>query len=132
MSMDDLNDKKYEIEIMGEDEENLQKNAVDSNHEDIKKSSSEEKANNIKDKSPNENKYLEQLQRLQAEFVNYKKRIDKERMELSNIFKSELISLRQQVSAWCGFNVLPRHRRFFLASGQSELTYSDEIACSAR
>lgn len=36
--------------------------------------------------------YLEQLQRLQAEFANYRKRIEREKLELSNFYKSELVS----------------------------------------
>ncbi len=36
--------------------------------------------------------YLEQLQRLQAEFANYRKRIEKEKLELSTFYKSELVS----------------------------------------
>ncbi len=35
--------------------------------------------------------YLEQLQRLQAEFANYRKRIEKEKLELSTFYKSELV-----------------------------------------
>jgi len=35
--------------------------------------------------------YLEQLQRLQAEFLNYKKRVERERKELSKFIKAELI-----------------------------------------
>lgn len=36
--------------------------------------------------------YVEQLQRLQAEFANYRKRIEKEKLELSTFYKSELVS----------------------------------------
>ncbi|MFZ5515617.1 MAG: nucleotide exchange factor GrpE [Candidatus Zhuqueibacterota bacterium] len=43
------------------------------------------------DQKSSEEKYIEQLQRLQAEFANYKKRTDRERLELSNIYKSELV-----------------------------------------
>jgi len=39
-----------------------------------------------------ENNYLERLQRLQAEFANYKRRVEKEKLELSDLFKSQLVS----------------------------------------
>jgi len=83
--------KSYEIEISDEDEKKVEQNKTS----DQKNS---EQLNNMKmseDKEQecsDDNKYLEQLQRLQAEFVNYKKRIEKERLEFSDFFKSELAS----------------------------------------
>lgn len=41
--------------------------------------------------SEDKNKYLDQLLRLQAEFTNYKKRVEREKLELSDFFKSELV-----------------------------------------
>lgn len=43
------------------------------------------------DSAGNAQQYLEQLQRLQAEFQNYKRRIDRERQELSKYVKAEFI-----------------------------------------
>ena len=39
----------------------------------------------------NENNHLEMLQRLKAEFENYKKRVTREKLELSTLFKSQLV-----------------------------------------
>jgi len=81
------NSNDIEIKVLNEDEiENNQKN--DSiNNKAIQNEFSEE-STSLK----TENNYLEKLQRLQAEFVNYKKRIERERLDLSDYLKSELVS----------------------------------------
>ncbi|MCU0645969.1 MAG: nucleotide exchange factor GrpE, partial [bacterium] len=81
------NSNDIEIKVMKEDEiENNQEN--DSiNNKAIQNELSEEST-----RLKTENNYLEQLQRLQAEFVNYKKRIERERLDLSDYLKSELVS----------------------------------------
>lgn len=90
MLMDMNNNNAYEIKITDEDvqnivpEEDVVQNELEetTNDEDMKKEAKE---------CCEGNKYLEQLQRLQAEFMNYKKRVEKERLELSDLFKSELV-----------------------------------------
>ena len=44
-------------------------------------------------KDKQENDYLEQLQRLQAEFSNYRKRVEKERSDIYTYAKGDLITL---------------------------------------
>ena len=84
------NNNSHEIKITDEDEQNI-------NHEeDVIQNNFEETTNNEDVKKEAEEccegkKYLEQLLRLQAEFMNYKKRVEKERLELSDLFKSELV-----------------------------------------
>ena len=48
-----------------------------------------DKESSVKDE---DNPYFDQLQRLQAEFANYRRRIDEERKSLFSIAKSELVS----------------------------------------
>jgi molecular chaperone GrpE len=81
------NSNDIEIKVLNEDEiENNQEN--DSiNNKAIQNELSEEST-----RLKTENNYLEKLQRLQAEFVNYKKRIERERLDLSDYLKSELVS----------------------------------------
>jgi len=81
------NSNDIEIKVLNEDEiENNQEN--DSiNNKAIQNELSKE-STSLK----TENNYLGQLQRLQAEFVNYKKRIERERLDLSDYLKSELVS----------------------------------------
>lgn len=55
--------------------------------EDLQLSATPEPSNGTEVKN-----YVEQLQRLQAEFANYRKRIEKEKLELSTFYKSELVS----------------------------------------
>ena len=89
MFKDINNNSSREIKISDDDEQNV-------NHEqDVSQNDSAEKMNNKNiEKEATErgegNKYLGQLQRLQAEFMNYKKRVERERLELSDLFKSEL------------------------------------------
>ena len=88
--MDMNSNNSHEIKITDEDEQYIEHEedvvqndlAEATNDEDIKKETEE---------CCEGNKYLEQLQRLQAEFMNYKKRVEKERLELSDLFKSELV-----------------------------------------
>jgi len=90
MLMDMNSNDSHEIKITDEDEPNNEY------EEDVVQNDLEETDNDgdIK-KEANEccegNKYLEQLLRLHAEFMNYKKRVEKERLELSDLFKSELV-----------------------------------------
>lgn len=78
----------YEIKITDEDKEitnNTEEQQVESDTGNNEATTSSEEA------GPAENQVVDQLQRLKAEFANYKKRVDRERLELSKIFKSELI-----------------------------------------
>ncbi len=82
----------YEVKITDDDEQNV---------ENIEKSIPKELEAPINNRDPEKQpterseaeKYLDQLQRLQAEFLNYKRRVEKERLELSILFKSELAGL---------------------------------------
>lgn len=83
-------DKEFEIKITDETEDGS-KNAQElADEKKIESAESQAQRNAVKE-SPDKNNYVEQLQRLQAEFMNYKKRVEKERLELSNLFKSELV-----------------------------------------
>ncbi len=80
----------YEVKIIDEDEqniENVEKSIPNELVDQIKNGDSENKTVECSEAD----KYLDQLQRLQAEFLNYKRRVEKERMELSILFKSELV-----------------------------------------
>lgn len=77
------NKKDYQIPIIG--------NNVKESSEDNLSSSNDLSASEIKDNKTMENKHLEMLQRLKAEFENFKKRVEKENMELSTLIKSQLI-----------------------------------------
>lgn len=83
------NNNSREIKITDDDDANVEY------EQEVSQNDSAEKMNNKHiEKEATEcgegNEYLEQLQRLQAEFMNFKKRIEKERLELSDLFKSEL------------------------------------------
>lgn len=82
MLKDMNNNNSHEIKIT--DEGDVVQNGLEAttNNENIKKETEE---------CCEGDKYLEQLLRLQAEFMNYKKRVEKERLELSTLFKSELV-----------------------------------------
>lgn len=90
MFKDINNNNSREIEISDVDEpinehetDDSLNNVVDEmNDQNIEKEITE---------SGEDKKYLDQLLRLQAEFMNYKKRVEKERLELSDLFKSELV-----------------------------------------
>jgi len=80
----------YEIKIMDEDDQNIEngeKSIPKEIETPVKNGESEKKATECSEAE----KYLDQLQRLQAEFLNYKRRVEKERLELSILFKSELV-----------------------------------------
>ena len=79
-------ENKYDnIEIKVSDEDDMDNNA---NDDGVIQNDSSEAPTNMK----SENNHLEQLQRLQAEFINYKKRIEREKLEFSDYCKGELIS----------------------------------------
>lgn len=88
---EDMNSKNSgEIKISSDDGQKIEQ------QQEILKQDSAEKMNHsaVEQQTAErdeENPYREQLQRLQAEFMNYKKRVDKERQELSDLFKSELV-----------------------------------------
>lgn len=69
---------------MAEPKEELNENEYNIN---VSVETSDSPATNL-EKSDN---YLEMLQRLRAEFENYKKRVEKEKLELSTLIKSQLI-----------------------------------------
>ncbi len=81
------NSNDIEIKVLNEDEiENNQEN------DSIKNKPIQNEVSEDSTRLKTENNYLEKLQRLQAEFVNYKKRIERERLDLSDYLKSELVS----------------------------------------
>lgn len=81
------NSNDIEIKVLNEDEiENNQEN------DSIKNKAIQNELSEESTSLKTENNYLEKLQRLQAEFVNYKKRIERERLDLSDYLKSELVS----------------------------------------
>jgi len=87
----DMNDNNFREIKISDDEESSFDYEEDNSQNDL----SEEMNKNQNEKESTENgpdkNYLERLQRLQAEFMNYKKRVEKERLELSDLFKSELV-----------------------------------------
>ena len=98
----DENDKKLNSEELAEKDATAEDDIQESVNDEQKESEDQESSKDETEleeedvtediKEENNNKHLDQLQRLQAEFSNYKKRIDKERIELSGIFKREIIS----------------------------------------
>lgn len=84
------NDDIYEIPISNEDNDeneelmNMDENTPKQNAEEEQQLSEEEKV-------PEERDYINMIQRLKAEFENYKRRVRKEREELSDFVKRELI-----------------------------------------
>ncbi len=90
MSQQSKHDKEFEIKIADENVESPRSDqplAADQKTEAADSAAQPNAGAETMDK----NNYLEQLQRLQAEFMNYKRRIEKERLELSTLFKSELV-----------------------------------------
>jgi len=81
------NNNDIEIKVLNEEEMETDQENNSCNDKNIQSDSSDE-SKSLK----TENNYLEKLQRLQAEFVNYKKRIERERIELSDYLKSELVT----------------------------------------
>ncbi len=77
------------------EEQESQETAENQNKEDnevpvdIKDSQEEKKEDS--ESSPDENEYLLHLQRLQAEFNNYRNRVEKERVAMYNLAKGEVI-----------------------------------------
>jgi molecular chaperone GrpE len=88
MVMDNKN--FHEIEIKDDDEQNYEQEN-DATQNDLPEITNQEDVENNASEYREDTKYLDQLQRLQAEFMNYKKRVEKERLELSTLFKSELV-----------------------------------------
>lgn len=83
----------YQVEISDENENQLAGNNSSDRRETGDQSKSNiKKGDDAARTTSNDSKYLDQLLRLQAEFANYKKRVEKERLELSDLFKSELVS----------------------------------------
>lgn len=80
----------HDIKLSDDDEQNA-KHERNGALNDLKETNDKAAAEKEAPECCEGNKYLEQLQRLQAEFMNYKKRVEKERLELSDLFKSELI-----------------------------------------
>lgn len=87
MGNNENNNNNIEINISNEDEMEDNKEII-STSDDATPSEPSEQLDNSK----SGNNYLEQLLRLQAEFINYKKRIEREKFELSDYLKSELVS----------------------------------------
>ncbi len=89
--MAEQHNKSNEFEIKITDDEEMNKNDQELAAEKKGEASDSQQPKTAGKDSADKNNYLEQLQRLQAEFINYKKRVEKERLELSNLFKSELV-----------------------------------------
>jgi len=83
--------RNFEIKISDEVEQKVEQEKS-SNHNEREVPTNDEVSQEKEHESSEEILYLNQLQRLQAEFANYKKRVEKERLELSDLFKSELVS----------------------------------------
>ena len=81
----------YEIEISDNDEKDMNQ-VNDSNQKSVEEEKDKEQLKMNAQESSDENKYLDKLLRLQAEFANYKKRVEKERLEFSGYIKGELVS----------------------------------------
>jgi len=90
MLKDSNKNDTHEIKISDENEPNSD-NGNHSASNKLAEPMKQESADIRETEHVEQNKYIEQLQRLQAEFINYKKRIERERLELSNLFKSELV-----------------------------------------
>jgi molecular chaperone GrpE len=90
MVMDVDKNNSHEIKISDDDEQNFE-HERDANKNVLEAITNKEDNETETTKYLESNKYLDQLQRLQAEFMNYKKRVEKERLELSTLFKSELV-----------------------------------------
>jgi molecular chaperone GrpE len=90
MVMDVDKNNSHEIKISDDDEQNFE-HERDANKNVLEAITNKEDNETETTKYLESNKYLDQLQRLQAEFMNYKKRVEKERLELSDLFKSELV-----------------------------------------
>lgn len=90
MNEEKKNNNGYEIEITENDEKDMNQN--ESLDQDFAEQKNDREDLDLYDQeSSDENKYLNQLLRLKAEFANYKKRVEKERLELSGFIKSELV-----------------------------------------
>ncbi|HLC22265.1 MAG TPA: nucleotide exchange factor GrpE [Candidatus Nanoarchaeia archaeon] len=51
----------------------------------------EEKQNALPEEKSKEQEYLDQLQRLQAEFINYRSRVEKEKVEIMDTAKEQIL-----------------------------------------
>ena len=90
MFKDMNNNNSHEIKITDADEQNND-HAEDAVQNGLEETTDDQDIKKEAKECCEGNKYLEQLLRLQAEFMNYKKRVEKERLELSDLFKSELV-----------------------------------------
>ena len=82
----------YEIKINDTDGVETDDNIESSATQDQDSSEKNEKATlKIETATPTDQNYYDQLQRLKAEFSNYKKRMENERILLSEIIKGEVI-----------------------------------------
>ncbi len=92
MNREDQQNDVYEINIDDTDDVETDDNIESSATQDEDSSEKNENASlKIETAAPTDQNYYDQLQRLKAEFANYKKRMENERILLSEIMKGELI-----------------------------------------
>ncbi|MBD3291124.1 nucleotide exchange factor GrpE, partial [candidate division KSB1 bacterium] len=84
------NDEIYEIPISNKDNDENEE-LMSSDENTPKQNSGEEQQLSEEERVPEERDYINMIQRLKAEFENYKRRVRKEREELSDFVKRELI-----------------------------------------
>ncbi|HDP98035.1 MAG TPA: nucleotide exchange factor GrpE [bacterium] len=85
--MNDAEKNSREIEIMSEEN-----SEVNGKIDNVPESDVAPEQFGFQSEHSSENRYRERLMRLQAEFANYKKRVANERVELSDLFRSQIIA----------------------------------------
>lgn len=86
MHKKDAENNAYEIEIMDGSEENVDEKHENNQPEDLSNSNDViNETNGVQ----SDKKYFDQLQRLKAEFSNYKRRVQNEQLMLSDLIKSD-------------------------------------------
>ncbi|MBC8185924.1 nucleotide exchange factor GrpE [candidate division KSB1 bacterium] len=92
MHRDEAQNNVYEIKIDDNDSEKTENDLENTNSDKEKNVEINEKTEISSDNaSATEQKYFDQLQRLRAEFANYKKRTENEKSLISEYIKSEFI-----------------------------------------
>ncbi|MDW7679464.1 MAG: nucleotide exchange factor GrpE [bacterium] len=85
--MNDAEKNSREIEIMSEEN-----SEVNGKIDNVPESDVAPEQFGFQSEHSSENRYRERLMRLQAEFANYKKRVANERVELSDLFRSQIVA----------------------------------------
>lgn len=93
MYKDSKDNHTYEIKIIDENEDKQkQDHETGLEEQNARESAADVASQDNKPEIPGINdQYFDHFLRLQAEFANYKKRIEREKLELSDFFKSELV-----------------------------------------